>query len=273
MGKQLIQQLLPALNKISWPDNDGATEMGRRIYVQGVERIDDYTNDPKVLSSALKLFQTSDSRPYAFAGVAYMLVAASREKKDGSYDEVGLDAAMDWLEKAQETEPDIVEINMIEALVYAYGNRLDDARLVLDYLQGQEPTEYMLHLAEIAYWLQRKDVDEAVHWFGQASQSALTVPQRLRLQARMADMYADVGSYDKAVEVYRKAIHFDKKNYMLWHKLSVVYWRQENFEEADVCNRNALKLKDFPAGRKMEAGLKERKGNTGMLSRFRRRSK
>jgi tetratricopeptide (TPR) repeat protein len=271
MGKQLIQQLLPALQKMPWPNNDTATEMGRRIYAQGIERIDDYKGDPKELVGTLRLFQTSDSKPYAFAGVAYLLVAAARESS-GEYDQNGLDAAMTWLEKAQETEPDIVEINMIEALIYAYGNRFDDARLVLDYLQDQDPMEYLVHLAEVAYWRQQKDLEQTVYWFDQATQSALTVPQRLRLLARMGDMYSEAEAFDDAIEVYRKAIHFDNGNAMLWHKLSLVYWRQENFEEADVCNRNALRLKDFSAAKKMEAALKERQGGSGVLGLFRRGS-
>ena len=102
MGKQIINKLLPHLNNIPWPTMQAASEGGRRIYMQGIERIDDFKGDPKVLTGALRLFQTSDSQPYAFAGVAYLLVAASREA-DGSYDEEGLEAAMAWLENAQES--------------------------------------------------------------------------------------------------------------------------------------------------------------------------
>ena len=98
MGKQIIEKLLPVLDKINWPSLQQATEKGRRIYMQGIDRIDDFKGDPKVLSSALRLYQTSDSQPYVFAGVAYLLTAASREA-DSSYDAEGLEAAMAWLEQ------------------------------------------------------------------------------------------------------------------------------------------------------------------------------
>ncbi len=270
MGKKIIKQLVPALDKMKWPDLRAASEKGRRIYAQSVDRIDESQGDTKALSSTLRLLQTADSQPYAFAGVAYVLLAAAREAGDSaSYYSPGLDAAMAWLEKAQESEPELVDINVIEALVYTFNGRLDDARLVLDYLQRQEPSNYMLHLAEIAYWVQTKELDEAVHWFGQAEQSALTVPQKLRLQAKMGDMFFEAQQNEKAIEVYKKAVHFDNKNAALLHKLSICYWRLENLEDADIYNRRALRISDFAAARKMEEALKKKRGdNTGMLGRF-----
>ena len=84
-----------------------------------------------------------------------MLVAASREK-DGSYAAGGLKASLKWLEKAQEFAPDLFEINMIEAFIYIYSGRLDDARIVLDYLEELDPSDYYILTAEAAYWRQRK---------------------------------------------------------------------------------------------------------------------
>lgn len=268
MGKQIIDKLLPVLTKINWPTHQTATEQGRRIYMQGIERIDDFKGDLKVLSGTLRLFQTSDSQPYTFAGVAYLLVAAARES-DGTYAENGLDAAFTWLEQAQESEPDIVDINMIEALIYTYSGQLENARLILNYLQGEEPDNHNLHRAEIAYWIAMKEIDRAVDWFEEASNSALTVPQRLRLRAQLGDLYLESGQDEEAIEVYKEAVHFDKENYLLWHKMSVANWRLQDFDEAENCNRRALKIQDFPTGRKMEEALKKRKGgNTGMLGRI-----
>ena len=268
MGKQIIKKLLPHLSKLNWPNGETATEGGRRIYMQGIERIDDYKNDPKVLTSTLRLFQTADSQPYAFAGVAYLLVSASREA-DGSYAQEGLEAAMHWLEKAQEFEPEIVDINMIESLIYIYSAQYENARLVLDYLMGQEPDNHHLHRAEIAFWIAQKDLGRAVDWFDEASRSALTVPQRLRLRVQLGDLYLNAGQNEKAIEVFKEATHFDKTNYMLWHKISVANWKLKQYEDAEIANRRALKIKDFSAGRKMEEALKRQKGeNTGMLGRI-----
>ena len=268
MGTQIINKLLPYLNKINWPTPQVATEGGRRIYLQGIERIDDFKEDPKILTDALRLLQTADSQPYAFAGVAYLLVAASREA-DGSYDEEGLEAAMAWLEKAQKSEPDIVDINMIESLIYIYGGHLDNARLVLDYLHDQEPDNYNLHRAEIFYSMAMNDIEQVVNWFDEASRSALTVPQRMRLRVQLGDFYLDTKQNEKAIEVFKEATHFDNRNHLLWHKLSLAYWQLENFDEAEMCNRRGLKIQDFAAGRQMEEAIKKKKsGNTGMLGRL-----
>ena len=95
MGQQIIARLLPLLEKINWPTTEAATEQGRQSFLVGLEKVDDYSGDPTQLTAALKTFVTGGSLPFAYAGVAYTLIAAS-EEKDGSYDAGGLEAAMDW---------------------------------------------------------------------------------------------------------------------------------------------------------------------------------
>ena len=150
MGQQIIARLLPLLEKINWPADETATEQGRQSFLVGLEKVDDYSGDPNQLTAALKTFVTGGSRPFAYAGVAYTLIAASQEK-DGSYFSSGLDAAMDWLEKAQDLEPDVWEINMLEPLIYVHNGRLEDARTVLDYLHEIRPEDYFLYRIEVAY--------------------------------------------------------------------------------------------------------------------------
>lgn len=269
MGKQVIDKLLPVLDKMKWPSLTVGTEQGRQIYLQAWDRIEDYQGDPNQLTAVLRLLQTADSHPYATAGAAYMLVAAAREK-DGTYAPAGLSAAMQWLEAAQEMEPDVPEINVIEAFIYVYSSRLDDARLILDYLHGQSPDNYYLQLGEIAYWTAVGNMEQAVQWFNEAAETALVVPQRLRLRARLADYYLENEMHQPASEVYKEALYFDKENALLWHKLSITYWRLENYEEAEHANRRALQLKEFPAARKMEEALKKKNegGEKGMFGRL-----
>jgi tetratricopeptide (TPR) repeat protein len=262
MGKKLVRQLLSAIDKMDWPQNPETTDLGRRAFEVSIDKVDGFKGNPKVLAEALRALQTSDSQPYALAGVAYTLLAAA-QGKDDAYAELGLDAAMDWLEKAQAAEPDNVDINVIEALVYVRSGRLDDARLVLDYLQQQDPHSYYLQRAEIEYWRQKNDLEATTAAFEQANELARTVPQRLRLLSQMGDAYLDMGQPEKAVEKYKEAVHFDKENHLLWHKISLIYWQMENYKEAANYNRRALKVKEFPAGKKMEAALKEKMGDQG----------
>ncbi|MFQ5435871.1 MAG: tetratricopeptide repeat protein, partial [Anaerolineae bacterium] len=205
MGAALVQKLLTTLKSMKWPETPIATAHGFQTYQVGLAKAIAFKGNPKALAAALRTFQTGDSRPYAFAGIAYVFVQASREK-DGSYDPVGLEAAMAWLEKAQEMEPDKIAINMIEALIYTNNGRFDDARLVLDYLTQQEPENQYLLLAEIVYWQRRGEVNEAVKWFHKAMENAVTVPERLQLRHRLGDYFMEIGNLDKALEVFQEAV-------------------------------------------------------------------
>lgn len=266
MGQKLVENMLPAVKRMQWPETQAATELGRQAYEIGLDKADEYTDDPKVLAAALRTFQTGESRPYALAGVAYALVKASRER-DGSYYQAGLTEALNWLEQAQELDPDVLEINVVEALVYIYSGRYDGARLVLDYLEALDDHNYYVLRAEIAYWQEQGQLEEAVRWYEQTINVAETVPQKLRLKRDLGDCYLQFKQYDKAVEVFREAIHFAKENPHLWHNMSLAYWHMGDYEEAKRHNQQALKLQgDLPEARKMEVALKE-KLDTGGLGR------
>ena len=99
MGKIVVDKLSPALQKIKWPENESITQLGLHAYQVGLDKVDEYQDNPETLKSALRIFQSGDSQPYAFAGVAFLLVRVSREK-DGSYYSKGLDQALSWLGQA-----------------------------------------------------------------------------------------------------------------------------------------------------------------------------
>lgn len=268
MGKVLIEKMLPVLRVTKWPESTEATQLGRQAYLVGLDKVDEFADDPKTLTSALRTFQSGESRPYAFAGVAYTLIRASLEK-DGSYSQEGLDASLDWLEKAQELAPDLLEINMIEAFIYIYGGRLEDARIILDYLESIDATDYHVLVAEAAYWSQQRKLKETVHWLEKAIAEADTVPRKLRLRAKMGDTYLSYGMDDQALEVYKEAVHFAKENPRLWHKMSIANWRLEDFDEAARCNQRALSLReDYPEALKMQASLKEKQDSGGLARRL-----
>ena len=253
MGKILVEKLLSSLEKMPVPETGETTGVGRQTYEIGLEKVDEYRGEPKTLIRALRIFQTCNSRPYTLAGVAFTLLMAAKEK-DGSFAQNGLEAAMAWLEEAQALEPDIVLINMIEPFIYAYSKRFDDARLVLDYLKKLEPDNIYLLQAEIAYWQQQEKYEEAIQWYQTAIDSAVKVPQKLRLRNKLGDCYLEIGEDDKALEIYLEAVHFSKENPWLWHNISVIYFNREDYKEAYHYNKIALKLLDFPEAREMEPG-------------------
>ena len=104
MSKALLAKLIPQLQKMRWPQNEALTVLGRKTYDAALDKVDMYHDEPKVLVEALRILQTGDSLPYAYAGCG-LYFGGSLKNKDGSYVDEGLDAAMDWLEMAQEAAP------------------------------------------------------------------------------------------------------------------------------------------------------------------------
>lgn len=268
MGQRLVASMLPAIRKMQWPETTTASELGRQAYEIGIDKADGYVNDPKDLAAALRTFQTGQSLPYAYAGVSYTLVKASREQ-DGTYSQTGLDEALNWLEKAQELDPDVLEINVVEALIYVYSSRFDDARLVLDYLEAIDDRNYYVLKAEIAFWQEQGKLDETVRWYEQTINTAETVPRKLRLRRDLGDLYLRHKRYEKAIDVYREAVHFAKEDPRLWHNMSVAYWQIGDYQEAERCNQHALELQsDSPEALRMESALREKLGTGSLGSRL-----
>jgi tetratricopeptide (TPR) repeat protein len=268
MGKVLVEKMTPVIEKMSWPDSAEATELGRKVYEVGLDQADDFRADPKPLLAALRTFQSGDSAPYAYAGIAYTLIKASREK-GGDYAESGLSLSLEWLEKAQEMAPDALEINMVEAYIYVYSGRFEDARLVLDYLESIDPADFYVLRAEIAYWQEQQELDEAIQGYAKALEAAESVPQKLRLRRDLGDCYYRFQKYDEAVTVYQEAVHFAAEDESLWHKMGLAYWRMGEYEEAAHCNRRVLKIQpDHPEALKMHEALKEKLDSGGITKRF-----
>lgn len=269
MGTDLLQKIIPAVDNMNWPSQPQINENGKRAYEIALDHVDSFRNDPRVLAKALEILQGSESRPLALAGVAYTLIAASAENDD-SYAREGLDAAMDWLEQAQASAPDEIMINFIESLVYIHNDELENARLVLDYLHDQDAHRYYrLLVAEATYWHHLGDLEQMAYWYDAAGNEAVNVPQRLRLIGRMADAYLAAEDYEKAEAEFKKAIHFDNSNPMLWHRLSLIYWRQEKWEEAQHWNEKVMKSgAKIPAAAKMAAALKEKLDQGGFMSKL-----
>lgn len=273
MGKKLVDQIVSSLGRATWPAAPGTTALGRKTYEIGLDQVDSYRGDPKQLASALRTFMGGDSQAYAFAGVAYVLLAAAQEA-DGSYDVESVLVAQQWLEKAQAKAPDQIEINFIEALVYVYAQRLDDARMVLDYLWELEPDFYYLYAVEVAYWLQKDELAQIISWCQQAAAAAATNPQRLRWRRTMADSYFAFEQYEQALTAYREAIHVDPHNPTLWTQVARIYWQWDNDEETERALQQALRYDNqYQPAQQLAAALQEKKKKhtTGRLgSLFRR---
>lgn len=271
MGADLLKKIIPAVEKMNWPSQPQIHERGKQAYEIALDHVDTFRNDPRVLAKALEILQGCESKPLALAGVAYTLIAASAEKeKDGVYAGEGLRNAMMWLEDAQAVAPDEIEINFIEALIYIYSDQMDNARLVLDYLLEQDVHRYYrLLVAEATYWHRLADLEQMAYWYDVAGNEAVNVPQKLRLISRMADAYLAAEDLEKAEAEFKKAIHFDSNNPLLWHRLSLIYWRQEKWEEAQRWNEKVIKSgAKISSAVKMSEALKEKLDQGGFMNKL-----
>lgn len=257
MGKDLINKLLPVLEKIQWKEGTAATPFGVQTYEMGMDWVDQYEGDVAVLQTAIKTFRSSDSRPYGYAGVAYLLTHMSREN-DGSCDLNGLDEAMKWLGMAQEFEPDRPRINCIEAQIYLFKGELENARLILDYLAGESGHIYRYHVTEAMWCEAVEDYEGMEAFYAEAEKTADTVPKKLRLQTLLGDAYMKIENLEKALHHYKQAVYFNRDSDRLWHKMSLIHWRMQNYTECKRCNDTVMRLKPTKSAKRMQEELKKK---------------
>jgi tetratricopeptide (TPR) repeat protein len=276
MGRALLSQMVPALEKLTWTGTPRETAAGSLVYRTVIDQVDGYRGDPNVLGLALRTARTCDSLPYTYAAISYILLAAAgptaadvADSATRAYDADGLATALQWLEKAQELVPEETDINVIEALIYIHARRYEDARTVLDYLHEETSDNYFLLRAEMTYWQHIGVHDQAIEWNQRAFKEATTVPQRLRLKSTAATIFREAGDIEKALEASKEALHFDSDNAWLCHEISLLYYEKGELEEATHFNERALKLQPgLSEAQQLKEELSEQQRSSGILGRF-----
>ncbi|HSH02884.1 MAG TPA: hypothetical protein VLL52_10230 [Anaerolineae bacterium] len=82
-----------------WPAEMSLTETAKSMFARGIDLVDGYRGWMEPLFEAVMLFRDCGSRPYAFAGMAYALVAASYIDGD-AYELEGIEQGQAWLDEA-----------------------------------------------------------------------------------------------------------------------------------------------------------------------------
>ena len=258
MGLELVHKFTGYLERVTWPTKEESTPLGVQTFEMGLDQANEFDGkNPNVLQEGVKRFLSGDSLPFAYAGVAYVLLMAAVEQ-DGSYTSEAIDTAVSWLEKAQAIEEDLTEINFIEGLVYLRRGEIENCRLVLDYLFEQSPYYYHLHITEALYWHALDELDEMENSYTKAAESADNVPKRLRLYTQMAQAYQGADQLDKALGYYKKALYFNKESGKLWHQISVIYWKQGELNECLRANKKTLSLTPTAGAKKLRQALQKR---------------
>ena len=96
--------------------------------------------------------------------------------------------------------------------------------------------------------------------------TAVNPPQKMRLTHQLGDIYLQFDELDKALTAYKQNVHFDPKSPLLWHKISVVFLRMGNWEEAERANQQSLRVGTLPAAQQLTEQIKQRKKqDTGLF--------
>jgi tetratricopeptide (TPR) repeat protein len=230
----------------------------RRAYERGLDLVNLYRGHPGVFFQALPEFQATQSAAYAYAGIAFTLVMASSYDGDDIHQH-GFEEATKWLEKAQEWEPDRIEINFIEAVLYANLGQYENARLILDHLEALESQNYYLCVAEINYWRRQQHSVKWIQWIERTQKLADTrIRQAFTLNV-LAGLYSSQGKYSQSIQAYRHMVRLNPEDALAWHDLSVMLVRMRQFKEAEACNQRALSIADFDAARNVQELIKKKR--------------
>jgi tetratricopeptide (TPR) repeat protein len=262
----VVDRLIEVVNQNQWPNAHRMVDRSRKAYEYGLDQVNRYHGDPAIFFKALQTFADTKSCVYAYAGIAFALAMATAVTGDGVYD-IGFEEALKWLEKAQEWEPNLVEINFIEAVVYLNWGQLENGRLILDHLAQDNPKNYYLCLTEMNYWSQQKDHDNYFNWLRTASKSADNPLRQAYTLNALANLYLNQGQYEKSIEIFADVVKFTPDDAWAWHNMSFMFLNLKKVKEAAMCNQRALEIMDFPAARDIQEKIKQNKGGLGRLFR------
>lgn len=250
MGHELLDSLTELVASTSWPDNSFINAKSQHIYETGMDVLNMYRGHPDVLIDALRLFYQTESQPYAYAGIAATLISASYSHGD-VYEGDGLRQAQQWLERAQASIADRVEINVVEASLYISMREYDNARLILDYFQQENYEHYQICLAEMHYWQRKESIPQVSEWYRKAMALSTTKVRKIVALNILAGCYLSNKHYKQTIEAYRHLAKLDANDPWLWHNSSIAHYNLKQYKDAAKCNKKALELMDFQAARDM----------------------
>ncbi len=261
----LVDKLIETVNRHHWPSAHRMDARALRAYTRGLDQVNAYRGDPAIYFDALRTFSQTESTAFASAGVAFTLTMASSGRKPYL---AGFEEAIRWLEKAQEWEPDFVDINFIEAVIYLNTGQIENGRLVLDHLSQQEADNYYVCLTEMNYWQQKNANESFVKWLRKASNKLANkrLRQAYTLNA-LAHLYLSEGRLNNALEIFTDITKLTPDDPWAWHNMSYIFLELDKVKEAKQCNERALGIMDFQSARDIQEKIRQQRGGLSRLFR------
>ena len=267
-SNKLVADLLEVIAKARWPGTHRTNGSIRAQYAQGLDMVNAFRGDPQIYVHALSQFQAIDSCAYAYAGIAYTLTKVSTQGEN-QIDPTGYNAALEWLEKAQEWEPNQLEINFIEAVLYIRSGQMENGRLILDHIAPAEPDNYYFCLTEMSYWRRLKRREKEMQWLKQTYEFATSSARQIYVINTLAAYRMKEGDFTSAIKHYHQVVKINPQDAMAWHNMSYMFLELGNVENAGMCNEKALGIMDFHAAREVGKLIQEKKPK-GFFHKLRR---
>lgn len=171
-------------------------------------------------------------------------------QKDGRHS-----TAIKYFEKAQKSFPDNASIIARLAISYFYNERIDECTGLLGSIEGRrvgkelgrQVQEVEVKLASI--YFESEELGEALRLYGQEELETTAEKLEAYLVGNKNDVLGifqlgsvnfDMGKYDEAERVYRKALELQPDFYSAYLNLAAVYREQGEFEKAEECCRKVL---------------------------------
>lgn len=239
----------PALSTIS--------NEAQQIYKQGLDKVNEYRGDPRIFSEAIALFEQTGSLPLFYAGIAYVHVVAAY-KENIHYDQAELVHAGEWLKKAEEVAGVFFENQIVKLYICIYSRRFDEAKQLLEELEGRHQTDFYLQMAKIDFYAVKENKNQMSHVYQKTLPLALTVTRRAYLQNRVARYLVMFRHFNEAIVVYQELAKLTPGDPWMWHNMSIIHLSKGNLWLARRCNKLALQLMEFSNARFIERKIRER---------------
>lgn len=268
--------VLRRIKEQKWSDECDFSENARRAYEAGIDIVDGYRGDPTPLLRAIDQFQTAQSRPYAYAGWAYALMAAAYIRGNRKFDMDGLREAQGWLYEARKIRDGRPEINFIQLMLDLNLEKYEaylESKELIDPELGE--SHFHVQFAHLDYCLQTQSLKMAEAQYKKTLSLASTVNQEQMVYRRMTHHFLFAVAGFKALgEVLKTpskptvAHYAQKGDYYFsqmaanaqndpwfWHNYCIFHYHLGNYWKAAEYNKKALAIMQFDAALRMQSEL------------------
>lgn len=215
-------------------------------YYEKAESIcDDYKGNTLLLYEALaylnKAIEVNKNFVQAYARIADIIVDMAFEKGD-DYNQDMVKKSIEWIEKAQEINPNFPGLYQVSGRVDFALKRYDSAESLLNKsisLDSNNSKSYYL-LGRV--YMAKKEHRKAI----EALTRAVTINPGYRSGYDLLGLlYGNLKDYENSIQMFKKALEIDPEHPWTWHNYSITLLDSGRVDEAIEASKSAIRIMDF----------------------------